>query len=84
MSRAVVDQVDPGLEMDLRLAVGAHAADHAPQAVVAECHRRNQRMERRLARLESIRVGRVEREIRAAVLQNDAAVASDHGDPKTP
>ena len=57
---AEVDQVDVGLQVDLRLAIGAHATDHTPQLVVPETERGDQGVQRRLAGRQAVRVGRVE------------------------
>jgi hypothetical protein len=54
MSRPIVDHRDVGLQVDLRLAVGAHAAEHRPELVVAERERGDQRVQRHLARLERL------------------------------
>src|SRR5687768_7437697 len=51
-----VDHRDVGLQVDLRLSVGAHAAEHRPQLLVLERERSDQRVQRHLARLEAIRV----------------------------
>src|SRR5262249_49035587 len=51
---AVVDQGVVDLQMDLRLAVGAHATQHGPQFVVPESERGDQRVQRRLARLDTV------------------------------
>ena len=69
-----VDHRDVGLQVDLRLAVGAHAAEHRPELLFPERERRDQRVQRHLARLEAIGMLRVEREVRAAVLQHDAGL----------
>ena len=74
MSEAEVDHRDVGLQVDLRLAVGAHAAEHRPELLVLERERRDQRVQRHLAGLEAIGMLRVEREIGAAVLQHHAGL----------
>lgn len=52
--QAEVDHGNIGLELDLRLAVGAHAAEHLPQLVVAKGERCDQRVRRPLARLDPV------------------------------
>ena len=51
---AVVDHRRIELQLDLRLAVGAHAAEHAPELAVAVGDRGDQRVQRHLAGLEPI------------------------------
>src|SRR5947207_3279004 len=51
---AVVDHRHVGLQVDLRLAVGAHAAERGPQLLVLERHRRDERVQWRLAWLQAI------------------------------
>src|SRR5512139_2030954 len=51
---ATVEQGAIDLHMDLRLAVGAHAAQNRPQLVVPEGQRGNQRMQGSLARLDAV------------------------------
>ena len=79
----MVDHGEIGLQMDLRLAVGAHAAHCSPQPVVAERQRGDQRMQRRLARLDPVGICRVEREVGRPVLQHDARAPRHHRRAKT-
>src|SRR4029453_3817410 len=50
----MVDHRAVGLHVDLRLAVGAHAAQRGPEPVVPEGERGDQRVQGRLARLDAI------------------------------
>src|SRR5258708_38549739 len=72
---AVIDHGDVSLELDLRLAVGAHAAEHRPEFLLLERQRGNQRVQRHLAGLEAVGMLWIEREIGAAVLQHHAGRA---------
>src|SRR5205809_4605028 len=75
---AEIDEAHVALQVDLRLAVRAHAAENLPKAAVLERERRDQRVQRALARLEAVGMLRIEREVSGAVLQHDAGVARDH------
>src|SRR6267154_5390001 len=59
---AEIDEANVALQMDLRLPVRAHAAEHLPGTTVLERDRRDQRMHRPLARLEAVGMLRIERE----------------------
>src|SRR5690349_15113838 len=48
-----IDQPGVRLKMNLRLAVGAHAAEQVPEAAFLQRHRRDQRVQRALAGLEA-------------------------------
>src|SRR6266566_1435087 len=71
-----VDQRGVHLEMDLRLAVRAHAAHDLPQAAVAEGERGDQGVQRPLAGLEPVRVLRIQREVGAPILEHDARIGA--------
>src|SRR2546427_10777179 len=49
--KAEIDEAHIALQVDLRLAVGAHAAEYLPGATVLQRDRRDQRVHRALARL---------------------------------
>src|ERR1035437_6604557 len=76
--QAEVDHGDVGLKLDLRLAVGAHAAEYLPQLVAAKGKRCDEGMQRALAGLEFVGMLGVERKVGAAVLQHDAALRRDY------
>src|SRR5260221_5596431 len=58
---AEIDEAHVTLQVDLRLAVRAHAAEHLPGPAVLERDRRDQRVHRALARPEAAGVHPVER-----------------------
>ena len=64
--------------MDLRLAIRTHATDHAPEFVLLEGDGCNQRVQRRLARLQVVGVAGIQVEVSTAVLQHHAGVTRDH------
>ena len=74
----MVDQRDVGLQMDLRLAIGAHAAQYRPKLVVPEGQRGDQGVQRGLARLDPVGARGIEREIGRAVLQHHARSLGDY------
>ena len=75
---AEIDEAYVALQVDLRLAVRAHAAENLPKAAVLERDGRDQRVHRALARLQAVGMQRIEREVSRAVLQHDAGVAREH------
>ena len=79
----MVDQRDVGLQMDLRLAIGAHAAQYRPKLVVPEGQRGDQGVQRGLARLDLVGARGIEREIGRAVLQHHAGTAGHDGGAET-
>src|SRR6266700_1694354 len=69
---SVVDHRRIGLQVDLRLTVGAHAAEDLPQGIAPEGERGDEGVQWNLPRLEAVRMRRVEAEIGAPVLEHDA------------
>src|SRR5262249_30217251 len=74
---AVVDERDVSLQMQLRLTVGAHAAERSPEFAFAEGERGNQRVQRDLPGLEFVWARRIKREISGSILQYDAGPPRD-------
>ena len=72
---AEVDDVGDDLRVGLRLVVAAHHAERHHRAPVLREHRRHQRVQRPLVRADLVRMTRLQRESRAAVVQRDAGVA---------
>src|SRR6266480_6529815 len=70
--KAEIDEAHIALQVDLRLAVGAHAAEYLPGATVLQRDRRDQRVHRALARLEGVGMLWIERKVGRAILQDDA------------
>src|SRR5258708_10634719 len=73
-----IDEAYVTLQVDLRLAIRAHAAEHLPGPALLECDRRDEGMHRALARLEAVGGLRIERETRPAGFPHDAPVTRDH------
>ena len=74
---AEVDHVAEHLRMPLRLHVAPHHAEAQPGLAVLGDEARDDRVERPLARLQAVGVGRVEGEEAAAVLERKAELAGD-------
>src|SRR6185436_10192337 len=72
---AEVDDVGDDLRVSLRLVVAAHHAEGHHGSAVLRKHRGNQRMQGPFVRADLMRMPRLQRESRAAVLQRDAGVA---------
>ncbi len=72
---SVVDDVREYLDVTLRLHVPAHHTERQPVVRVESRECRNEGMERPFSGLEAVRMTRVERERRAAVLEGDSGVA---------
>ena len=86
MSTPAVDERRHELGVDLRLGVAAHRPGHDPRPPLAvpEQHPGQERVERPLAGLEDVGVGRVEAEVRAAVLVVDAGLGIDARPTRSP
>src|SRR5438552_6698674 len=79
--QAEVDHASIKLELDLRLAIRAHAAKHAPELAVSLGHGRDQGMQRYLPGFEAIGMGWIEGEIRPST--TPVLPATTH-DPNAP
>ena len=73
----VIEQAHDQLQMALRLHQAAADAEQRVQRIAAQDHPGNDRVERPLARRKPVRMARIEREARAAVLHHEAESLGD-------